>query len=442
MTTSFTATPTRSARLEIRVLLVTDWVAVEGGVERYVAWLRTALAEVGDEVELLTSSAGSAAAESAGFIARGSRRPASQSVLQIANPFAVAVARRAVRDFAPDVVHVWMFEMHLSPAIFAPFRHLPTVLTVTNYKPVCPTGLKLLPDGRLCSSPPGLVCYRAGCVGPAHWLRDRPRYALIDRAVRSADAILAPSEWMAGVLRQHGLPARVLRLGVPPVASAFRRAPDGEPTFLYVGRLSREKGVDVLLRAFAQVLAVVPSATLRLAGDGPEQRALEALAGELGLAGAVSFVGRVYESELDRELASAWALVAPSRWGESFGLIVVEALVRGVPVIATSSGAFPETVTVGRDGVLVANGSIGELAVALCSVAERKTFPDLELDPQWVAGLRERWALSSHVAALREWYEAVIAARRAGRPPSRSPRQAALPRQARRRPARARSRGE
>ena len=88
--------------------------------------------------------------------------------------------RAAVRDFRPDVVLVNMFEKYLSPAIFQALRGVPTVAFVHYYKPICPTALKVLPDGSLCKVPAGLVCWRSGCVGIAEWLRDRPRYSMIE----------------------------------------------------------------------------------------------------------------------------------------------------------------------------------------------------------------------------------------------------------------------
>ncbi len=163
----------------MRVLLVTDWTANEGGIETYVARLRDELRAAGDEVRLLTSSAGSAAQGSAEYVALGSDRPFAQAGLQLVNPSAVARVRQALREFRPDVVQVNMFEKYLSPAVLYATQAVPTVAMVHYSKPICPTALKLLPDGALCTEPAGLVCLRSKCVGLAEWLRDRPRYALL-----------------------------------------------------------------------------------------------------------------------------------------------------------------------------------------------------------------------------------------------------------------------
>lgn len=386
----------------MRVLLVTDWPAVEGGAERYVEWLREGLAEAGDDVRLLVSSAGSAAGGTADYVARAGSHPASQAFLQLVNPDAVRRARRAVREFRPDVVHVTCFETYLSPAIFAAFRGVPTVVMLVNYKPICPIGLKLLPDGLLCAEPAGLVCLRKGCIGVPHWLRDRLRYPLLRSAIGSADRVLATSESLAARLREHGVATEAVRHGVPPPSQGFRRAPAAEPRFLFVGRLSVEKGPELLLRAFARLAEAMPESRLRIGGDGPLRDQLEGLSRSLGIESAVSFLGHLDLAALERELSAAWALVAPSLWAEPFGLIAIDAIVRGVPVVASATGGFAESVAHGHEGLLVRNGDESALFGALEEIAQGRSFPDRAIDPERVRDARARYSLPEHIGRLRQ----------------------------------------
>lgn len=380
----------------MRVLLLTDWTANEGGIEAYVTRVSDGLRADGHDVCLLTSSVGSAADGTAEYVAFGTDNAAAQTLLQIANPFAVSRVRKAVGEFRPDVALVNMFEKYLSPAIFHALGAVPTVAFVHYYKPICPTALKVLPSGSLCTVPAGLVCWRAGCVGLPEWLRDRPRYALIRSGFRRADQVLACSHWVADQLHANGIDAEPLALPVPPPARGFARAPASDPVFVYAGRLDRAKGSDLLLRAFARLHSRYPSARLRIVGGGQRLAALRSLAVALGIGDAVEFLGPTSFEGVEAAFADAWALVAPSVWPEPLGLVAIEAITRGLPVIASAAGGFAETVEEGVSGTLVPNGSEHALVEALVATAEAP----MTVPPNVARALQSRHDSSRHVARL------------------------------------------
>ena len=395
----------------MRILLATDWNRGRGGAEAYASLLREALEAAGDEVRLLTSSVGTAGDGGADYVARGSERRAAQAFLQIANPFAVACARRALRAFRPDVVWVNMFAHHLSPALLHALGDVPFVLSVSDYKCICPLGSKLLPDGSLCARRAGLVCSTSGCVGALHWLRDRPRYALLHAGVRRAARVVACSAWVRDALADDGIPAEVMLLPVRAPEPGYERAPAATPTLLYVGRLDREKGLPLLLRAFADVRLAEPASRLRIAGVGPERTLLDRLVAELALGDAVTFTGWCSPAGIEQELASAWALVAPSLWAEPLGLVAPEAIVRGVPVIASARGGFAETVVDGASGLLFENGDRAALAKHLLRIVRREVFPEHAVPPPLVAAAIARHEPHRHAAQLRTLFLAVQAER-------------------------------
>jgi glycosyltransferase involved in cell wall biosynthesis len=384
----------------VRVLIVNDWVRVEGGAEGYVRWLRGALEQAGDEVRLLTASSGSAAGGTADYVARSSERPIAQAALQVANPFAVSAMRRAVREFRPDVVLGVMFEMHLSPAVLLA-AGAPVVLSVMYYKPFCPNGLKLLPSGERCTMRAGAVCRRTGCTGLAHWLRDRPRYHLIRSCLTGARAVVTCSEWMRSELLREGVPSTVLPPPAVAPAEGFVRVPSREPSFVFVGRLAREKGVASLLHAFALLRQSQTDARLVLVGDGPERASLEVLARELGLEEHVSFRGLVTAHRIDSEFANPWGLVVPSLWAEPFGIVALEGVVRRVPVIVSAGGGLEEIVCEGSSGLTFPAGDASALAERLARIASGTAFPTHVLDPAVAEEARERHDPHDHLARMR-----------------------------------------
>ena len=217
------------------MLLLTDWPEPSGGVETYLLLLAGGLRAAGDDVRLVASSAGEGARH-ADHVAYGATRPAAQALLQVWNPLAARRVRAVVRDFRPDVALVAMFEMHLSPTAVAALAPTPYVLAVAYYKPICPTGLKLLPDGSLCDVQMGAVCVDKGCLGRLHWQRDRVRYARYRRRRGGCHGRrrLQPVP-RARVARGRDLRAR----GRPGRSCRPRRASRGAPPFGPPGRLAR-----------------------------------------------------------------------------------------------------------------------------------------------------------------------------------------------------------
>ena len=130
--------------------------------------------------------------------------------------------------------------------------------------------------------------------------------------------------------------------------------------FLNVALLTKKKGVHVLIRAFAQAFANDASVTLAIGGDGVERPRLEALANEIGVADRVTFLGALSRDQVMASMSEADAFVLSSTF-ETFGVVVVEALALGTPVVATRCGG-PESIVRPRDGVLVARDDVGALA--------------------------------------------------------------------------------
>jgi glycosyltransferase involved in cell wall biosynthesis len=282
------------------------------------------------------------------------------------------------------------------------------MLFLGDYKAICPIHSKLLPDGSLCGVRAGKVCMQGGCVSLPHWLRDRPRYALFRSGIARVDRVLACSEWLRDALADEGIDSDLLLLPTSAPSPGYTRTPAAHPLFLFVGRLDREKGVDSLLHAFSGVVSEVPAARLRLAGDGEERAPLERLASSLGVTVSVDFLGRLMPVDVEQELAGAWAAVAPSLWAEPLGLVAAEAIVHGVPVIASATGGLREIVADGRSGLLFPNGDIDALAGCLRAVAVGSATVERVLPPQVVVEVATRHSVLRHVERVEQLCSEVL----------------------------------
>lgn len=363
----------------MRILLATDWTREQGGIETYLDRTAHDLLQAGHEVRLLVA-ADSPAADRADHVAAVARGPWARAVGQLVNPSAVRTIRRVEDEWRPDVLYASMIELRLSPAALLAAR-TPVVLNVAWYKPTCPTGHRLLPDRTPCHEPAGIACIRNSCISPLQAAYELPRQKLLALARRRARRIVTCSHYMAAELRRLGVSATALQLPVEPRPRG-RPIPSPTPLIAACGRLSEEKGLDGLLDAVARLRRGGPDVRVRLVGDGPQRGALERLANELAIADAVEITGWLPHDAVPGAIADAWAVAAPSRWAEPLGLGAIEAIVLGIPVVASATGGYAETVVPGTTGLLVPNGDVTSLTAALRDVVERRTFPALTVDEQ------------------------------------------------------------
>ncbi len=203
-------------------------------------------------------------------------------------------------------------------------------------------------------------------------------------ACREADRLICVSEHTRreAIERYGALPERAFAVHnavseenfpcpKPEELAEFRRrlAGDDEKIVLYVGRLDREKGVDVLLRAFARVVHRGQRARLVIAGTGSLEEELRKASAEQGIQEAVTFAGYVMADELSRLYRSAQVLCVPSLY-EPFGIVALEGMICGLPVVASATGGLTEIIDDGASGWLVPPGNENALANALSCVLE------------------------------------------------------------------------
>jgi glycosyltransferase involved in cell wall biosynthesis len=357
----------------MRILLVNDYGGLVGGAETSLDLLRHGLRERGHDARLFTSSAYPEGIPSVADYECFGTTSRYRVLLQSANPSAAYSLRKVLREFRPEVVHVKMFLTQLSPLVLPLVRRVPSVYHVVWYRPVCPLGTRRLPDGSRCRVRAGVACYENACLPLRDWLPLMGQLALWRHWRDAFDRVVANSETTRRVLVANGIePVEVIYAGV---ASRPPRPPlEFPPTVAYAGRLVPEKGVDFLLRSFAQVVAEIPDARLLIAGEGQERGRLERLARELGTEGSISMLGHLPGPELERVLDTAWAQAIPSLWDEPFGIVALEAMMRGTAVVGSETGGFAEVVRHGETGLLVPPGDVPALARALLAVlGDRET---------------------------------------------------------------------
>ncbi len=245
---------------------------------------------------------------------------------------------------------------------------------------------------------------------------DRPAHRIsMQRALSLATLLLVRSESLGKHLVELGAdPAKIRlhRTGIPldqlPM-EPHRPPANGRWVCLQACRLIQKKGIPTTLRAFAQFCDVFPESQLIVAGDGPEEGALRALAQSLGIGGRVNFPGFVSQDELGRLRAGAHLFLHPSERGpngdeEGVPNSLLEAMACGLPVLATRHGGISEAVEHGASGFLVGEGDWRALGDAMLGLANSpETYRAVSrLGREHVLG---RFALSAQAAVLESAYD-------------------------------------
>lgn len=299
----------------------------------------------------------------------------SAAVLCAWNPAAYARVKRAVLAYKPHVVHIHNTFPQVSAAVFYAARHWPqaaVVFSAHNYRSICASGL-MLRDGKPCracidagSSLPAIRyrCYRGNRLATvaASVSVDLHRWTGTFREM--PDAIIVFTKVQRDILAASGFPSGRFYIRPHHYADPLPRVPWSERSgsLLYVGRLSHEKGADVLLKALA-LLPDVPACDI--IGDGYEAPQLRAKAAALGIAERVRFHGMVSHEAAQCAIRNSRIVVIPSICNEGFPMVYREAMAFGTPVLASRIGALGEIVREGENGSFFEAGNPAGLAAQL-----------------------------------------------------------------------------
>lgn len=322
------------------------------------------------------------------------------------SPEAVGKFGKLIDETKPDLVHCHNIYHQLTPSIIgaAKRRGIPVVLTLHDYKPVCPVYTRLH-QGQLCSDCldgdfSHVIKNRCadGSLGKSALLYAE---AIVQRWMGSyekVDRFLAPSRFMLDSVLHRFRPKQVALLYNGVDVEAIQASGRDDGYVLYLGRLSREKGVETLMQAHA---AAHGAWLLIVAGVGT-------IGGALKLQyGSASFVGHLSDNALRDTIAGASVLVVPSEWFENCPMSVLEAMAYGKPVVASRIGGIPELVVEGQTGLLFEAGNVIQLREHLDTLM---ASPALRQAMGQRARLRAEWefSLTKHNAELMAIYESLV----------------------------------
>jgi glycosyltransferase involved in cell wall biosynthesis len=279
--------------------------------------------------------------------------------------------RKLHQQFAPDLIHAHNIFPLISPSLYSVAQQLriPVVQTLHNFRLVCPQAM-LLRDGLHCEACVGRLPWRA--ILHRCYRSSLPQSALTSAMItvqrlrgtwhKQVSRFIVLNQLCLDTFARGGLPANKLRIKPNFVESSGAPQWQHRRGGLFIGRLSVEKGIGVLISA----LKKLPGVRIDVYGKGPLQSLVEA-------ADSLRYCGFQSADVLRQKMQEAAYLVMPSTGVESFGLVAIEAFACGTPVIATRHGGLRELIVEGQTGLLVPPNDDEALASA---IAYAESHPD------------------------------------------------------------------
>lgn len=339
----------------MRILLVHNFYLQPGGEDEVFVRERNLLRKKGHQIIEYTSS-------NADILRNGSLTLLKNTIW---NRSVHERLRRLIKHDSIDIVHFHNTFPLISPSAYyaASSEGIPVIQTLHNYRLLCPAAI-FFRDGHVCESCvgknipwPGIIhrCYRQSLASTVAVSAMLTTHRWLKTWGKKVSAYIAPTQFARSKFIEGGLSADRIRVK-PHFLDHDPGVGRGEGHFaIFVGRLSQEKGLGLLLKAWEELDGTIQ---LIIVGDGPLAPMVEEAA---GYDTTIRWLGRKNKSETYKLIGSASCLIFPSEVYETFGLTIIEAYAGGTPVIASDVGAAAELVRNGQTGFHFRNGSVDDL---------------------------------------------------------------------------------
>lgn len=275
---------------------------------------------------------------------------------------------KLISEVKPDIAHLHMIDHQISPSILHTLKRfrIPVIQTVHQYKIPCANYLfYIFHKSRVCTRcldgnpfhPLTERCHKGSLVGSAILVLETLLHRML-KIYRLVDVFHVPSRFMGEMIHKGGIPQRkIVHHNYCIRLEDFPYSKESDPYYVFLGRLSPEKGVHTLLEAVRSI----PEMPLKIIGDGPEREKLEKLA-DTHESEHVSFEGFVSKEEIVRLVSRARFVVIPSEWFDNSPLVIYESFALGKPVIAADIGGMAELIDHGRTGFKFPAGDASKLS--------------------------------------------------------------------------------
>lgn len=320
-----------------------------------------------------------------------------------------------IETYPPDVTHFHNIYHRISPSVLqiVKSRDIPVLLTVHDYKLICPV-YRLYRDSAVCELCKGkrfyhcLVhrCNKGSMILSLVSCTELYIHNLLNLWSDKVDYFITPSQFMKHKLIEFGFDERKI-VHIPNFIYVDDYIPnyDSENYLIYFGRLSDEKGIPTMIKAFE--LLNSKKTELLIVGDGPLRTQLEAEVKTKGL-GNIKFLGYLAKDRLLPVLGGAMASILPSEWYENAPMSVMESFAMGKPVIGARIGGTEEMIEDGMNGYLFESGNPEDLAEKISLLLSKTKEDVIEMGMLARKKAEEKYNAESHYHKLMSLYDKVL----------------------------------
>lgn len=390
----------------MKILLINDIGSEAGGVETMILQLMKSLTAQGHTVKLLTGDEYPQSIRINDYEFKSFKSDSwKRFFLYIYNPYAAITLKKVLREFKPDLVHIHNMSK-ASSAILFQLKHYPTVMTVHDVGCIDQTTFnKIYSLHRFKEQYTNYFIFKRGL---AYYIQ-KLRFKILRHAQKNIDLFISPSNAMVTVIKEGGLsaPVKTIHNGMQthtrPKSVKYSKEPS---RILFVGRLVNEKGVMVLVRAIREIVSVFPTLKLTIVGDGPVISTISEYIEKNNLEKYVILTKNVKHDAIYTYYENTDIVVVPSIYFEPLGIVAIEAMMAGRPVIASAAGGLVELVDDGITGTLVEPGNVTQLADSII----RLLSDPKKLEAMGRAGLKksEAFSATNYIDQTISTYKAVI----------------------------------
>ena len=385
----------------MKVLRIISAGYVAGGAENGVVKIHSYLLNRGHSIRIIASDLGPDKEHFNDYTFKSinSSNPFTL-VFFLFNPYSFNVLRKVLKEYKPDVVHLHTINQ-VTPSVLFLLKKYPTVMTLHGPETFI---RKLL---LWCIRPKELKYYydkqKLNTMGRLSLYFNYFQNKIYKLGIKNVDLFIAPSKYIQNTAKSDLSP--IIHLPNFIELKEFHELKNNY-NLLYVGRVEKVKGIEILIKAMPLIAKVFPQTTLTIIGDGLNKRNLVSLINTLHLEKHIQFVGWVENKDIDLYYEKTSVVVIPSLWPENFPTVCNEAMSAGRPVIGTNVGGIQEIIDDGVNGYLVDPHSSEQIAEKVI-----KLFSEEVLLKEFGKNARkkaEEFGIDKYIEKIEKVYEEVL----------------------------------